>query len=132
MGELIDLNGPKVLSDGDIPALITRDTEFAAALAAALAKTLTLFPRSSGQSIDANNSPISGSSGWMWLDGDTGHSNVPAGTGTLIEINALSNTTSATNFRIQIMIPRGTSPSNTSLAFIRHQNNGTWTLWRSF
>jgi hypothetical protein len=126
MGRSIDFNPDKTLTVADLPPESATDLE----VLALFAKTLTLFPRSSGQSIDANNSPISGPGGFMWLDGDATHSNVPAGTGTFMEINALSNTTSS--FRVQIMIPRGTSPSNTSLAFIRHQNNGAWTTWRSF
>lgn len=121
----------RAVTEASIPADITRDSETMAAIAAAIAKTLSLFPRSAGKSISANNCLMDSSAGFMWLDGDITHTNVPAGTGTLFQLLPLWGTPLETFYRIQIMIPGGSSPSNTTLLFVRHQNNGTWTTWRS-
>ncbi len=124
MGKLTNLNP---VTEATLPPEMTRDTE----LVAALVKAFSLFFRSSGTTVDGNNCLTSAAAGFMWLDGDTVHSNVPANTGTLFQWDPLWGTGGEKLFRIQIMIPRGFSASNTSLLFLRHQNNGAWTAWRS-
>jgi len=125
MGKLTNLNP---LTEANLPPEMTRDSE----LLAEFLKTFSLFPRSSGTgAVDGNNCLAGRAGGFMWLDGDVVHSNVPANTGTLFQWNPLLGTTGENLFKIQIMIPRGLSASNTSLFFLRHQNNGTWTAWRS-
>jgi hypothetical protein len=125
MGKLTNLNP---VTEASLPPEMTRDTE----LLAALTKVLSLFPRSSVTgAVNGDNCLTSSAAGFMWLDGDIVHSNVPANTGSLFQIDPLWGTAAEKLYRIQIMVPRGLSASNTSLLFLRHQNNGIWTAWRS-
>ena len=125
MGKLTNLNP---VTEASLPPEMTRDTE----LALALLKALTLFPRSSstGAAVDGNNCLTSSAAGYMWVDGNTAHTNLPAPTGVLFQADGLYTTNQQGFYRIQIFIAGTTQTSVTSF-FVRHQNNGTWAPWRA-
>ncbi|MEG4634842.1 hypothetical protein QUB56_35790 [Microcoleus sp. AR_TQ3_B6] len=123
MGKLTNLNP---VTEASLPPEMTRDTE----LVAALLKALTLFARSSSiGAIDGNNTPINAAAGFMWVDGNAAHANLPASAGLLIEFDPLRNTVSQGLYRAQIMIPL-TTVANGTVFHVRHQNNGAWASWR--
>ena len=125
MGKLTNLNP---VTEASLPPEMTRDTE----LAAALLKAITLFPRSSstGATVNGNNCLTSSAAGFMWVDGNTAHANLPASTGVLLQADGLFATNQQGLYSIQFFVAGTTASSQTSV-FVRHQNNGTWAPWRA-
>jgi hypothetical protein len=124
MGKLTNLNP---VTEASLPPEMTRDNE----LATALVKALSLFPRSRGTgAVDGNNCLTSSAAGFMWIDGNTPHANLPVSTGLLIQGDALWNTTVSGLYRVQAMVAL-TTIANGTVVWVRYQNNGAWASWRA-
>jgi hypothetical protein len=114
----------------EIPPEVATDAELTASIAAALIKTLSLFPRSSSiGSINGNDCLTSSAAGYMWVDGSVPHTFLPANAGTLLQGDGLWGTTLQGLYRVQAMISL-TTVANGTVLWIRHQNNGAWAPWR--
>jgi hypothetical protein len=117
------------VTEPQVPSAIARDTE----VFAAIAKTLSLFPRSGTSSIDCNNTMGDAAAGFRWLDGgNASHLNVAGGSssGCLLQLDPLFESGLKGMYRIQFFVP-GTNASNPSFLYVRHQQNGNWASWRS-
>ncbi|WP_445173779.1 hypothetical protein [Microcoleus sp.] len=125
MGELINLNP---VTEASLPPEMTRDTE----VVLALLKAITLFPRSSstGTAVNGDNCLTSSAAGYLWVDGNTVHTNLPAPTGVLFQADGLYTTSQQGLYRIQFFVAGTTQTTQTSV-FVRHQNNGSWAPWRT-
>jgi hypothetical protein len=119
----------EVVSASEIDPAITTDTELTASIATAIAKTLSLFPRSATASVNGDNCLTTAAAGFMWVDGSTPHTNLPANTGFLVQGDPHWGSALAGLYRVQVMVPLTTVASGT-VVYVRHQNNGNWAAWR--
>jgi hypothetical protein len=122
MGKLTNLNP---ITEANLPPEMTRDSE----LAALLLTAMTVGGRSGPVGVNANSCMTDKASGFMWLDDNGLHTNLPRPWGLLVQGDPLFYAAEKGLYRYQAFLQGGTA--STTALFLRHQTNGTWASWRS-